>query len=1023
MAGPTLESIYPTLFIGLGGAGGHVLGRLNSLFQQHFGEELEASGEASPLQFLLLDTDDFEKLDDQVRQGLGGAERNFLSLSHFNPRRYAEHQLSITDSDLHRWLDRNALRYLDDAIIHDGASRLRLLGRLCMHYHYERVEQRIRHKIDKALDASVHTRAERIKPEPRPFRVFLVSSSCGGTGSGIFLDVASTVSRIIRDRGAVPDMQSFVYLPFPFIEANAQIDPALEAFYQHNAWAFFEELNYFLDNPERIAEYTLDPDRRLNDLPRPAGDYGMDLFRTVYLIGNYIPTIGTLELGNELHSYVANGIFHTFLTPEEGAVQSHYSNIKAKLKDKDRIFGAVKRFATFGYAEYRRKGEDHAELLVRDAISREWDALVGSEPTPSDVQREAKALASVLGQAVDQVIRDAKNWAPEGLLTGSAITKKQLDRMGGLIGSLLTDADSEQAEKLVALTQAANRSIPDVLRDRIRDRLQAPPSGLQTEIQALLQLRQHVMQRASGLRSEQPIERLSADSDLQQTVTDLRAQVPPTPRFNNQFTQRRTKSRLSTLSTGIDKLVGQLSRRATDRLVVQLKDAIAQLLTDEIDSSLAQMVDGLDQAVALLQQYRPGTSTAAVALLSPTIQEVPPPELGGGREFKQEAQQFYANHQTIVGPRRKELWSQALPELRRGSVPAVAAFHAELQQLWLDSVIRTHGNKGILEWVTYWADRVVESDRKGNRTVKEVERELLSRLVPLSTPACALDRTTLDKADTVPEVVAVVGPFKTEGDAADQLSVRGPCALIESEDGDRLAVLQTWYAFSSRAVEGMETLRRSYLKRDRTNSLPHIHKQWNERGLTEGVDAASRYNPDEVTHVARMLALSRFLRRPDANGDAIPGFTLRRDSRDAEEPYLLEYRHEEGRSALRWRDLLIVDHYDNVLEMPALNGVAEGAPYVNGAGWDLERDLAAYLGAETRQRHAQLLNEIEPLEHSPEYGPEYLQAYTEYLEHLEQVIQQEKKSGRQRHLPMLQKLANALHGYIRTVEETDRPLI
>jgi hypothetical protein len=1019
MAAPNLEGIYPTLFVGLGGAGGHVLGRLNRLFQAEFGAALESGSDASPLQFLLLDTDDFEKLDEEVRDGLGGAERNFLSLSHFNPRRYAERQLSITDSDVHRWLDRNALRYLDDAIIHDGASRLRQLGRLCLHYHYERVEQRIRDKIDRALDADVHTRAVRIKPEPRPIRVFLVTSSCGGTGSGTFLDVAMLISRIVRDRGAVPDMQAFVYLPFPFIEANAQIDPALEPFYQHNAWAFFEELNYFIDNPERMPEHVLDPHRRLNDPARPAGDYGLDIFRTVYLIGNHVPPVGTLKLGGPLHSYVANGIFHTFLTPEEGSIQSHYSNIKAKLKDKDRIHRLPKRFATFGYAEYRRRNQGITDHLVREAVAGDWNALLGPEATPEVIHAEAGALTRALRSMVTDAINEAKGWSLSKLGDGAFITGDPLDKnqMVRRVNGLLADADAEREAKAKELKDDAEAMIPRVLEARLRERLLTPPRGLRTELCALQALRAEVGRLISEL-DVPAIEPLVNDPQLTHSVAEIRAKIPePGKKYRVIGPLQANERGIDTVRKKSDALIDRVRTTASEQLETQTKRAVREVLRDTIDQRLSSLIDRLQRAVGWLGEERPVPGGASALVVSPTIQEVPPADVVQGNDFVARAEAFRRVHEAIVAPQRRDLWAGTLD---RGGLDSVRAFRLDLETLWTKQVTRVHGDKGIREWITDWAEQLVTRQGNRARTAKDIERGLLARLLPLSTPACTLDRAMLDKADTVPEIVAVVGPFSDEKEAEQELSIRGHSSLIGSPASDRIAVLQTWYAFSSRAIEGMETLRSSYLKRDRTNSLPHVHKDWNDCGLTEHVDAAARYSPEELGHVVRMLALSRHFRTGE-----LPGITVQRDERDADDArYLLEYRAVEGKMALRWRDIRIMPDFRNRVELPLLNG-SRGfdAPYVNGLGWDLERDLAAYLGAEPRQRHAQLLGLINELEHTPDHGPKYRATYAAYEEYLNDLIRREVTHGRERYLPMLRRLADALHVHRRMLQEAESPLL
>ncbi|HEV3049979.1 MAG TPA: tubulin-like doman-containing protein, partial [Longimicrobium sp.] len=311
MAIKNASDIEPTLFLGLGGAGGKVLGRLRRIYDQEFGR---AGAVDSPVQFLLLDADDFDKLDEAVKGSLSERDE-FLPISHFNPRHYIDQHRRDPHSDLRRWFDRNTRPLLEDAFIRDGASRLRMLGRLCLHRSYYEVQKALAEKINRARSARALVEGGgTVHRSERPIRVILVSSSCGGTGSGIFLDIVYLINRLIRDAGATPDVISFLFLPFWFIDANRAIDTELVPYFQANAWAFFEELNYVLLHPERLADIALDPGRREGVAPGLQGqDY--EPLKTVFLVDSVIPNVGRFQDANDWNDYIAQSIFHVFLAP------------------------------------------------------------------------------------------------------------------------------------------------------------------------------------------------------------------------------------------------------------------------------------------------------------------------------------------------------------------------------------------------------------------------------------------------------------------------------------------------------------------------------------------------------------------------------------------------------------------------------------------------------------------------------------------------------------------------------------
>lgn len=339
------DTISPTLVIGMGGAGIRVVGWLSRLFRAQPGGAESEPPETDAHQFLLLDTDDFEHL-----QSASDSENaDFVSLGHFNPYHYAESELRSHKSDLHRWFDAVTLPLLEDGFIRDGASRLRMQGRLCLHYHYRAVEARLREKVDLALGACLPSASAEEKGGQRTVRVVLVASSCGGTGSAIFLDVAALVERLTRDRGATASILGCVLLPFSITDAAVRVDRDLVSYYRQNAWAFFQELNYALLHPERLHEIALAPWRE-GGRPAESTAFGRDLFETLFLIEGDIPNVGSLTL-QQLFRYCAHGLHHVLSAIEDLAPRSVLSNVRTKLRERDRTFGLVKRFATFGFAE------------------------------------------------------------------------------------------------------------------------------------------------------------------------------------------------------------------------------------------------------------------------------------------------------------------------------------------------------------------------------------------------------------------------------------------------------------------------------------------------------------------------------------------------------------------------------------------------------------------------------------------------------------------------------------------------
>lgn len=1025
MSQSSLGQVGPTLFIGLGGAGGHVVGRLNRLMDETFADEYERLGDARPIQFLLLDTDDFEKLDSDVRDSLDKPQQSFVSLSHFNPRRYAEKQLEIHDTDLKRWFDRAALPYLEDVTIHDGASRLRMLGRLGLHRHYDVVERQIRAKVDAALDAGVHKESTRLRPDPPPLRIYLVASSCGGTGSAIFLDVAFLVNRIVRDRGWSPEVTGFVFLPSPYIEANAKMDPALEAFYQHNAWAFFEELNYFLARPERIPEYALDPDRRYGELPRPLDQYGRDLLRTVYLIGNNIPPVGMLPLGRPLYEYTAQGIFHTFLTPEEGAIQSHYSNIKSKLKDRDRKFDLVKRFAAFGYAEYRSSGADYSDKLVATLVHDHWQQLSGGRLDEEGARAEARKLERVLDDGLNRYDRDAGEWRAN-LGLGDLHDGGPLPSATEIHQSR-DDADQSCRKTKQEIVEVARRDLTEALRKALGERLLDPPHGVAGELDALEAFRDIVERRARSLMDTPEKPPIGASDAINDRLSELAGEIPKEGRW---FGKRAFEAAREAFNTRARNVENDIQKIGREWLKAEVRRELGTVLSDDIVPFLKSRIEALERITRALADHAPSRPDAPNPFAVPTIREVPPLRMLVEERIEADAAKAREDHATTVRADLREAWAEAVHELARGDDAAAERLRERIADTWSAQITRESDHVDIEAAVRDWVKRehgpeierapTPEMDRGNARGAPASREMILAQLEALSTPACPLDRSTVDRSDSVPKIFAVVGPFNDASHAKAQLSLRDTCSHIGGHTKDRIAVLQTWYAFSSRALDGMETLRRSYLRRDRRQSLPHIDKLWNEEGLfqSEGTDDL---NERDEELVARLLALSLAL--SEGQGETAFGERMRLhfDQPDGERPFLLAYRDSGYGHTFHWRDARRVPGYAATWKVLApATSARNGRPDGAAPAGELIAELHDYLASEVRERHDEILAalaEIEPTE----AGEPIVRAYRGYLERLETMIVDEERRGHVRYLGLLYRLRDRLETYL-TRFEREEPL-
>jgi serine/threonine protein kinase len=201
-------ALLPTLVVGLGQLGMTVLQRLREHLTGRFG-----SMSALPnLRTLLLDTDP-EVMRSATRGPGGSLSAGDVVLAPLNRPSY---YLRPRDGrpDLDAWLNPRMLYRIPRSQITTG---VRALGRLAFCDNYRAIARRLQSELEGALDPEALNRAARqtklgIRTN-RP-RVYVVTSLAGGTGSGVFLDVAYTLRALLRQMGyEQPDVVGVLLVP------------------------------------------------------------------------------------------------------------------------------------------------------------------------------------------------------------------------------------------------------------------------------------------------------------------------------------------------------------------------------------------------------------------------------------------------------------------------------------------------------------------------------------------------------------------------------------------------------------------------------------------------------------------------------------------------------------------------------------------------------------------------------------------------------------------------------------------
>ncbi|HEY1378302.1 MAG TPA: tubulin-like doman-containing protein, partial [Gemmataceae bacterium] len=241
-------ALLPAVVIGVGAAGDRVVRYLRrAVTEQHGGTE------AVPhLRLFTVDTDP---------DASHGCPRDVLVTRLYRPSHYLARARDGAGLD---WLPSGLLYRLPR---NPSTAGLRALGRLAFWDHARTVEQRLRVELEAALEPDAIAEADRRTGlgvrSNRP-RVYVVTTPAGGTGGGMFLDMAFLAKHVLRKMGYTrPDVVGVLLLP-PADPGKSR--PMALA----NTYAALAELAHF-SRPDTAYEAKFARDLTVHDPGRPFG--------------------------------------------------------------------------------------------------------------------------------------------------------------------------------------------------------------------------------------------------------------------------------------------------------------------------------------------------------------------------------------------------------------------------------------------------------------------------------------------------------------------------------------------------------------------------------------------------------------------------------------------------------------------------------------------------------------------------------------------------------------------------------
>lgn len=304
-----LRGISRSLLIAVGGTGHKILLDVRQRLLQKYG-----SLDKLPIvSFLLLDTDqaifrpnpnysDAANLDsaDKIHTSVHGVEQLRKNL-----REYPH---------LRDWLDPRILQ----GDIHQGAGAVRARGRLAFFWNYDLIAKRIQEELVEITKDDSKAKAQKNGLSvSEGLTVYIVGSLLGGTGSGMFLDLAYAVKDLLKSQ---PMLETVGIFSIPPNISAVAVDN------KPNAYASLLELNHYTD-PSTTFTAQYKPDTPVVENADPP-------FRYCYLVDTSSP-VANLGSVDRLIEMIGHSVFLDLTSEFQRQKKSNRDNFDQFLSNPD----------------------------------------------------------------------------------------------------------------------------------------------------------------------------------------------------------------------------------------------------------------------------------------------------------------------------------------------------------------------------------------------------------------------------------------------------------------------------------------------------------------------------------------------------------------------------------------------------------------------------------------------------------------------------------------------------------------
>jgi hypothetical protein len=360
-----------TLLIGLGGTGCQAILHAKKRFIESYGEVPRA------VRFLVLDTADPSQLNGADGRPVTLDPAEFLKLSIREPW-----SLVRTNSEVQSWFPQGRIPI---RTITSGASQVRALGRLALFGNDRQVIDAISARLSEVTGSRVERESGSVAVDGTDITVNIVASLAGGTGSGIFLDVAYLVASL-GHLGGGSEVDGYLVMPDVFLGR-----PATDRV-ESNSYAALKELSYLMSKTDEHS-FRFDGSHSVSRPP----------FSRLFLVNNRNVDALTYEHIEDITEFIGTAMWVS-CTATGKATRERWDNVKEQIASADTWGGQPALFSSFGVAEMVFPRDWYAQLHVQKGALSLIERLSRGSESGVDAANRAKRLVETLELSSDSIL-------------------------------------------------------------------------------------------------------------------------------------------------------------------------------------------------------------------------------------------------------------------------------------------------------------------------------------------------------------------------------------------------------------------------------------------------------------------------------------------------------------------------------------------------------------------------------------------------------------------------------------------